>query len=186
MSIESPKYKTISKDKKFELREYDEYIVAEVEVSGDFSSALQQGFRILADYIFGGNTSRAHIDMTVPVTQKPAGGEKIEMTAPVTSFPVQEGKKYIIAFTMPSKYTLESLPEPVDKAISFRKVARHKVAVLRFSGNLNSKFASIKAKELETWLNNNKYAKKGNFFFAQYNPPWIPGIFRRNEVMISL
>ena len=83
MAIESPRYKTVQKDNKFEIREYDDYIVAEVEIDGDFGSALQKGFRVLADYIFGGNTSRSHINMTVPVTQQSVASEKIEMTAPV-------------------------------------------------------------------------------------------------------
>jgi hypothetical protein len=186
MAIESPRYQTVHKDNRFEIREYEEYLLAEVEIDGDFSSALQKGFRVLADYIFGGNTSKAHIKMTVPVTQQAAGSEKIEMTAPVTSSPVEEGKKYIIAFTMPSKYTLETLPDPANKTISFRRVAKHKVAALRFSGNLNSKLATRKAKELEIWLNENKYSRKSSFVFAQYNPPWIPGIFRRNEVSIEV
>ncbi len=186
MSIESPRYQTINKDKKFEIREYEEYIVAEVEVDGDFSSALQKGFRILADYIFGGNTSRTHINMAVPVTQRATVGEKIDMTAPVMSSPVQEGKKYIIAFTMPSKYVMENLPEPANSSISFRKIANSKIAVVKFSGSLNSKLASLRAKELETWLNKNKYSKKSSFVFAQYNPPWIPGIFRRNEVWVNV
>ena len=186
MAIESPRYQTVHKDNKFEIREYDGYILAEVEIDGDFSSALQKGFRVLADYIFGGNTSKAHIKMTVPVTQHAADSEKIQMTSPVTSSPVEEGKKYIIAFTMPSKYTLETLPEPANKMISFRKVSKHKVAVLRFAGNLNSKLATRKAKELETWLNENKHPKKSGFVFAQYNPPWIPGIFRRNEVLTEV
>jgi hypothetical protein len=186
MAIESPRYETVRKENKFEIREYEDYILAEVEIDGDFSSALQKGFRVLADYIFGGNTSKARISMTVPVTEQAVASEKIEMTAPVTSSPVEEGKKYLIAFTMPSKYTLESLPEPANKTISFRRVAKHRVALLRFSGNLNSKLAIRKAKELETWLNENKYPKKTGFAFAQYNPPWIPGIFRRNEVLTNL
>ena len=124
--------------------------------------------------------------MTVPVTEKAASSEKIEMTAPVISSPVEEGKEYVIAFTMPSKYTLETLPQPANKTISFRKVTRNKVAALRFSGNLNGKLASRKAKELEIWLNENKYIKKTAFVFAQYNPPWIPGPFRRNEVWVEL
>ena len=132
MAIESPRYRVVQKDNKFEIREYDDYILAEVEIDGDFSSALLKGFRVLADYIFGGNTSKAHITMTVPVVQQVAGSENIEMIAPVTSSPVEEGKKYIIAFTMPSKYSLESLPEPEDKSISFRKITRHKVAAIKF------------------------------------------------------
>jgi hypothetical protein len=186
MAIESPRYRVVQKDNKFEIREYDDYILAEVEIDGNFSSALQKGFRILAGYIFGDNTSKTHISMTVPVTQQAAGSEKIEMTAPVTSSPIEEGKKYKIAFTMPSKYTLETLPEPANKTISFRKVAKHKVAALKFSGNLNSKLATRKASELEAWLHENKYIKKSSFVFAQYNPPWIPGIFRRNEVLIEV
>jgi hypothetical protein len=186
MAIESPKYIVVQKDNKFEIREYNDYILAEVEIGGDFSSGLQKGFRMLADYIFGGNTSKARIAMTIPVTQQSAGSEKIEMTAPVTSSPVEEGKKYIIGFTMPSKYTLETLPDPENKSISFRKVAKHKVAALRFSGNLNSKVATRKAQELDIWLNENKYSKKSGFVFAQYNPPWIPGIFRRNEVLTDV
>ena len=186
MAIESPKYQTVHKDKKFEIREYEEHIVAEVEIDGDFGSALQKGFRVLADYIFGGNTSRARINMTVPVTEQAVSSEKIDMTAPVTSSPIEEGRKYRIAFTMPSKYTLENLPEPANEKISFRKVSKHKIAALQFSGNINSKLATRKAKELETWLNENKYSKKSNFVFAQYNPPWIPGIFRKNEVLIEV
>ncbi len=186
MAIESPRYQTVHKDNKFEIREYEDYIIAEVEIDGDLGSALQKGFRVLADYIFGGNTSKVHINMTVPVTEQSVASEKIEMTAPVTSSPVEEGKKYRIAFTMPSKYTLESLPEPANKTISFRKVAKHKVAALRFPGNLNSKLASRKAKELKTWLDENKYFNKTGFVFAQYNPPWIPGVFRRNEVLTEV
>jgi hypothetical protein len=186
MAIESPQYQTVFKDRKFEIREYEAYVLAEVEIDGEFGSALQKGFRVLADYIFGGNTSRARINMTVPVTEQAVSGEKIDMTAPVMSSPIEEGKKYRIAFTMPSKYTLENLPEPVNKTISFRRVGKHRVAALRFSGSLNSRLALRKARELETWLNENKYSKRGGFVFAQYNPPWIPGIFRRNEVLAEV
>jgi hypothetical protein len=173
MAIESPEYQTVHKDKKFEIREYEEYVLAEVEIDGDFGSALQKGFRALAGYIFGGNVSRDRIDMTVPVTEQAVSGEKIDMTAPVISSSIDEGKKYRIAFTMPSKYTLESLPEP-------------RVAALRFSGNLNSRSAMRKANELEAWLIENKYSRRGGFVFAQYNPPWIPGFFRRNEVLAEV
>jgi hypothetical protein len=186
MAVESPEYKTVYKDGKFEIREYAEYVLAEVEIDGEFGPALQKGFRVLAGYIFGGNTSRARIDMTVPVTEQAVSGEKIDMTAPVMSSPVEEGKKYRIAFTMPSKYTLENLPQPVNKTISFRKVGKHRVAALRFSGSLNSRLAMRRAKELEAWLNEKSYSKKGSFVFAQYNPPWIPGIFRRNEVLTGV
>jgi hypothetical protein len=186
MAIESAKYQTVHRDKKFEIRDYEQHVLAEVEIDGEFGSALQKGFRVLAEYIFGANASRDRIDMTVPVTEQAVSSERIEMTAPVTSSAVEEGNKYRISFTMPSKYSLESLPEPANRTISFRKVGKRRVAALRFSGNLNSKLAMRKADELETWLDENKYIRKGSFVFAQYNPPWIPSIFRRNEVLAEI
>lgn len=186
MAIGSPRYEVINKDNRFEIREYQDYIVAEVEIDGDFTSALQKGFGVLADYIFGGNTTRSHIAMTAPVTEQTVTSEKIEMTAPVISSSIEEGKKYRIGFSIPSKYNLNNLPEPKNKIISFRKIEKYKVVALRFSGSLNSKLATRKARELEAWLVANKYSKKNNLIFAQYNPPWIPGVFRRNEVLAEL
>jgi hypothetical protein len=74
--------------------------------------------------------------------------KKIEMTAPVTSTKVGGDKKYLISFTMPVKYTLESLPEPVNKSISIYKVEPHKSAVLKFSGYLNERTYAKKTGEL--------------------------------------
>jgi hypothetical protein len=108
------------------------------------------------------------------------------MTTPVTSTTIEEGKRYKVTFAMLSKYTLENLPEPVNKEILFHKIVKHKVATLRFSGNLNSSLATAKARELETWMGENKYSKKSDFIFAQYNPPWIPGFVRRNEILAEL
>jgi len=86
MAIESPKYKVISKEDRFEIREYEEYILAEVEIGGDYDHAINAGFRILADFIFGNNKKRARIQMTAPVTETTADqSEKIEMTAPVSA-----------------------------------------------------------------------------------------------------
>ena len=101
MPIESPKYKVIERDNKFEIREYEKYIVAEVDVEAGYNAALNTGFGILAGYIFGGNSARASIAMTAPVTEKP---EKIPMTKPVSAYHKQD-QVYTISFSMPSKYT---------------------------------------------------------------------------------
>ena len=125
MAIESPRYRVVQKDNKFEIREYDGYILAEVQIDGDFSSALQKGFRVLADYIFGGNTSKAHIAMTVPVTQQAAGSERIEMTAPVTSSPVEEGKKYVMWYCKkPFKCALDRLPAKIRSSFFLIQIQR--------------------------------------------------------------
>ena len=186
MAIESPKYKVVSKENKFEIREYEEYIVAEVEISEDYDRAINKGFRILADYIFGNNKKRTRIEMTAPVTETTANqSEKIEMTAPVSALSSAEGK-YKITFMMPSKYTIDTLPEPNSKEIRFRKVDAHKAAVVGFSGFLKKKLASKKEEELKTWLKKNNLTAKSAFISAQYNPPWIIGPFRRNEIIVNI
>ena len=86
MAVEEPGFETVVSDGAFEVRDYPSLIVAEVTVSGEQREAANAGFRLLAAYIFGGNTTKASIAMTAPVAQEPAG-EKIAMTAPVTQTP---------------------------------------------------------------------------------------------------
>jgi hypothetical protein len=186
MSIETPKFNILQKDGKFEIREYQEYINASVEIESDYKSALSEGFRILADYIFGNNQAKTSINMTTPVTEQAAKSKKIEMTAPVTSAKLGESKKYLISFTMPAKYTLESLPEPMNKSITIYKVSAHKAAVLKFSGYLNESTSVKKTQEMETWLKENNIQAKEGFITAQYNPPWILGPFRKNEIIAKI
>jgi hypothetical protein len=183
VAIKTPKFVTLLKDGKFEIREYEEYISASVKIEADFKQALNEGFRILADYIFWNNRAKTKIEMTVPVTEQAVKSEKIEMTAPVTSEKVAEGSKYLISFSMPSKYTLATLPEPVNKNISINKVAPHKTAALKFSGYINDKTIAKRTFEMKEWLKKNNFPTKPEFILAQYNPPWIPGPFRHNEMI---
>ena len=87
---------------------------------------------------------------------------------------------------MPAKYDLEILPEPTNKEISINKVEPHKAAALNFSGYMSEKLTLRKTQELEAWLMKNNLQAKSGFKLAQYNPPWIPGLFSRNEIIVEL
>ena len=182
-AVEEAKYRVLEKREKYEIREYAPRLVAETTVTQEFEEAGNVAFERLFAFISGENGMNEKIDMTAPVSQRAADDSIMP-----ESFNRQNAsfKDWVISFTMPSKYTLENLPEPENKTISFRKETRHKVAALRFSGHLNSELASRKVKELETWMNKNNYPAKSSFVFAQYNPPFIPGIFRRNEVLVNV
>jgi hypothetical protein len=81
------------------------------------------------------------IPMASPVTQESSqDSEKISMTVPVSEETYGE-KMHRISFTMPSKYTLETLPDPDDPRIKFKEVKNQKTAVLRFSGRVKKKLA---------------------------------------------
>ena len=200
---ESPVYTVESKDSGIEIRIYPGYILAQTDVKADFDKAIGMGFSILANYIFGGNKKKSKISMTVPISgENLSQSEKIPMTAPVTEESVDVPEKiamtapiteenagkhiYRISFTMPSKYTLETLPVPDDERIKFKEVRNQKMAVLRFKGRVNHKLADKEVEELKNWLEKNNIKTKSNFLIAQYNNPAVPGFLRKNEIMVEI
>ena len=103
MAIETLEYKVLKKQKNIEIRQYSSYIKASITFATK-EEYDKLAFKTLANYIFGEN-----IKMTTPVLE----GENIGMTSPV----IMESSKssWTMAFTMPSRYTMETLPLPKNK-----------------------------------------------------------------------
>lgn len=187
LAIEQPKYEVVKRYDGFELRRYAPYLVAEVEVSGDFDDVGGQAFRILAGYIQGNNRGRADISMTAPVTQTPAKGEEISMTAPVAQAPA-EGKQgtWTFSFMMPSEYTLDTLPEPKDPRIRLRRVEGRLVAARTYSGTWSEERYRKNEEALLRALRDAGLTVDGPPVFARYNAPFTPWFLRRNEVLVEI
>ena len=183
MAVEEPAFKTVLEDGEFEVRDYPSLVVAEVTVRGEQKEAANEGFRLLAGYIFGGNTRRQGIAMTSPVAQEPTS-EKIAMTAPVTQ--TQDAGTWTVRFTMPSAYSLEALPTPNDPKVQLRRVPPARFAVLRFSGLARPADVQAKSEALLAATKAHRLRTIGNVSLAQYNPPWTPWFMRRNEVMVPV
>ena len=149
VGIEKAKYEVIEKEGKFELRQYKLQIVAETIVEAGFDEAGNIAFRRLFNYISGENRKKESIAMTAPVNQE-SSSEKIAMTAPVNQ-QKSEGK-YIVSFLMPSKYTMETLPEPLDPAVTLKEIPAYKVAAIRYSGTWSQKRYETKRASLEEFL----------------------------------
>ncbi|RYZ63323.1 MAG: heme-binding protein, partial [Proteobacteria bacterium] len=66
---EEPNYEVSLKEGAFEIRRYDEMVLAQTTVAGTHEQAMDESFEILADYIFGGNHERQTMSMTTPVLQ---------------------------------------------------------------------------------------------------------------------
>lgn len=121
--------------------------------------ALNSGFRQLAGYIFGGNTTQSSIAMTAPVMDTAKVSENIAMTVPVMDTLSNSGK-HIVAFTMPRSYTLEILPKPNNANVRFRVVAKFKRAVLRYSWYATETTVDAKKKSLTELLTRDGYTMK--------------------------
>ena len=188
-SEETARYEVLEADGPFEIRQYSSTVIAKTEVSGDYKSSQSEAFKILAGYIFGGNTTKTKIAMTAPVeqSQKPSS-VKIAMTAPVTQ--TQSDSGWVMTFMMPSQFKLEDLPTPNDSRVQIEQVPEKTVAALRFSGSRSEKENAKKAEELKSWIES-----RGSFEIkptenlprsAGYDPPWTLPPFRRNEVMFDV
>ena len=203
MATEEPNYTVLSKTENFELRRYESQLVAQTWVSGDQDAASRAGFKILADYIFGNNTApsgeSSKISMTAPVamqfeakqstTKKNDSNEsqKIAMTAPVSIKQEQQRNdgKWRVQFTMPSKYTMQTLPKPNNPDITIIEVPPQTYGVIKFSGLAGSEKVAVKTVELQSWMQTQKLTLTGTPELARYNPPWTLPFMRRNEIMIA-
>ena len=184
MATEEPPYTPSLKDGNFEVRDYPALIAAEVSVSGDRAQASSEGFKLLAAYIFGGNTKKQSIAMTAPVVQAAAESEKIAMTAPV----MQTGQPggWTVRFVMPRSYTLATLPTPNDARVRLVSVPAARVAVVRFSGLAGDDDIAEQTGLLNDFVARNRLDKTGRPALARYNPPWTPPFLRRNEIMVPV
>jgi DNA gyrase inhibitor GyrI len=181
-NVETPDYSVSSKSGNLEIREYGPIIVAEATVEGEREKAIQRGFRIIADYIFGNNLSSTKVAMTAPVTQQ--SSTKIAMTAPVIQ--QASGKSWNVRFVMPSEYTIETLPKPVNPKVTLIEVPATRFAAIRFSGfggqaSLDEHEAQLRAFMAERGLTASNEPQ-----YAFYNAPWTLPFMRRNEVMIEV
>ena len=180
---EQPHYTVVERFGTIEVRRYDGRIAAEALVTGEKERALNEGFRLVAGYIFGGNASSAQIAMTAPVAQAPKG-EQIAMTAPVAQQPADGGWR--VQFFMPAKYTLESLPKPKDARVSLVQLPPQTYAVLAFSGSHSSSAVKAKQGQLVSGLGATAWKGSGEPQVWFYDPPWTPPFMRLNEVAVPV
>jgi len=180
-AIEEPTFKVVRTHSGFEVRDYAPYVVAEVTVPGPEADAGNQGFRILAAYIFGKNAGQQSMAMTAPVTQV-AEPVKIAMTAPVTQSARASG--FVVQFTMPASYTLDTLPRPFDEQIRLVAMPAVRYAVIRFSGFWTDANYNEHLQQLQTMMAAQSLSVNGAPIYARYNAPFVPWFLRRNEIWI--
>jgi hypothetical protein len=182
MAIEEPRFKVLEKDGSFELREYSTHIVAETRVEAGFEDAGSLAFQRLFRYISGNNVAQQKIAMTAPVTQ--SASEKIKMTAPVSQ--VADGNAYLVAFALPSSYTLATVPKPLDPTVRIRQVPAQLIACWRYSGRWTESNYRDHEVLLRERINSRELIARGDPVLARYNPPFTPWFMRRNEVLIPV
>jgi effector-binding domain-containing protein len=161
------KYNTLSKKEGYDIRLYPTLVVATTKLkSRSFSKNSSNGFKNIASYIFGGNSSDEQIPMTSPVQ-------------------MDLGKERKMSFFMPENYKIEDLPEPDNKNVTLSEQEAKTVAVITFSGWANDEIIEQKYLELKTKLLKDGILFQDTYSSLGYNPPYQL-INRKNEVIIQL
>lgn len=186
-NTEEPEYTILASDGAFELRDYPALVVAQITHSGTREAASSRSFRRLAAYIFAQDRPQGgeRIAMTAPVLQERVGrDERIAMTAPVIEQQVSKDT-WRMRFVMPARYTISSLPQPPSD-VTLSEIPARRLAVVRFSGNGSPSDLAEQEQALAEWIEAQEMRPRGTFEYAFYNAPMVPGPLRRNEVMIEL
>jgi hypothetical protein len=186
IGTEEPHYITVRTIGDVEVRRYGPRIAAETTVDADEDRARNIGFRRLANFIFGGNHRAETISMTAPVVQQAdRRGDTIAMTAPVVQSRAADDR-WTIRFFMPSKWTMDTLPEPDDDTVTLVSVAGETVAVLRFTGDRSPAAVAARTEQLLEALRDNGIEPTGEPVAWFYDPPWTLPFRRRNEIAVPV
>jgi effector-binding domain-containing protein len=183
VGIEKPQYTVQKKQDGFEIRRYEAQVIAETLVEADFKEAGNVAFGRLFKYISGENRAQQDIPMTAPVSQTQPS-EKIPMTAPVSMQKTAE--YYAVSFLLPSKYTLETAPEPLDERVVLKEIPAHTAAAIRYSGTWSQSRYEQKKNLLKDFIAAKELVPTGDPVFARYDPPFQFWFLRRNEVIIPV
>lgn len=164
-AIEEPVYavERLWEKEQIEIRTYAPRLMAVTTMQGNEDN----GFRVLAGYIFGGNAQEQKIAMTAPVQQSMAGQPEM-------------------AFMMPAEYGLEDLPDPDDQRVEFRQAPAYTAAAIRFSGWSSLEKAETNWQILRQFLLAEGIEITGEPTLNQYNPPWTLPFLRRNEIIVPV
>lgn len=165
--IETPEYKVIKTYDEVEVRLYPKMVVAKTKLSGgSFDNQGNNGFRTIANYIFGGNEKNLKISMTAPVV-------------------MNMGDTASMYFVMPKAYDKSELPKPNSNKVEIVEEGEKTLAVIEFGGYSSDEKIEKYRKKLEQILVKNKVKIKGAYLFMGYNAPWDV-INRRNEVAVEV
>ena len=87
---------------------------------------------------------------------------------------------------MPSKYSMETLPEPKNDRVRLKEIMTKKFVVIKFSGTNSNENVTKHENQLMNYIEANQIKIIDSPKYAFYNAPWTLPFMRRNEVMIEI
>jgi hypothetical protein len=157
----------------FELREYQPCVIAQVKVSGQYSTAGSQAFRHLFQYISQGNKASQKIAMTAPI-----------IAAQHTDR--ENSDDWYVSFVMPSGSTLAHMPHPNDPQVILRELGTERCIAISFRGIATQEKSNRVIKELRAAAAQENIALSSETRICRFDPPFKPGFLQYNEIVIPV
>lgn len=164
--IETLKYKIIKDDGDLQIRAYDDILLASTKTKQN--DRQDSGFNNVFQYISGNNESKT----------------KISMTTPVVTY--EDEDSLVTGFYVPSKYDKESVPKPSAGNVFINEIQSSLFAVIRFKGAWNEKNYEKHNQKLLEYIKLNNLTIVSKRFIMRYSPPFVPSVFRKNEIAYQI
>ena len=168
---ERQQFKVLRTYENFELREYLPCVIAEVRVSGQFSTSSSSAFSTLFSYISKGNKSSQKIAMTAPVIT----AQKADRS---------DSPEWHISFVMPSGSTFGDLPHPSNSQVTLRELDAEICVAKSFRGKATDELSQKITKELRSSASKANIALSDETRICRFDPPIKPGFLQYNEIVI--
>lgn len=182
-AAEGPQYYVISKEGPYQIRKYRPFVIAQTIVRASYEDAKRIGEARLKRYSNGLNESNEIIQSTVPLFE--AKGEKLfasQLTRRESNQDI-----WMLAITLPKNFSLTVSPIPNDHQVRILKIPSIIVATYRFTGKCDENCVSDKAKQLESWVEQNtSYTITSEPRAAFYDPSFAIPLLMRNEIHFTL
>jgi len=168
-AYESAEYTVLESDGQIELRSYPDLMLVTTpmgtRLQGDDGS-----FGRLFRYISGNNE----------------GKQKVAMTTPVFMESQSDQNSGQMGFVIPKDVAAASIPDPKSDQVTVTERPGGTFAVIRFAGQINAETRQRQQTVLEAWIAKRGLEANSVAEVAGYDPPWTPGPFRRNEILIRI
>ena len=169
-AYESAQYVVLQSAGNMELREYPDLMLATTKM-GDRFQGDDGSFGRLFRYISGANEGKQKVAMTTPVFMEPQSDK------------TDNGQ---MSFVIPKEVADSEIPAPASDQVTVTKRHAGKFAVIRFSGRMDAEVSQKRQSQLQAWIEKQGYAVVDEPEIAGYDPPWTPGPFRRNEILMRV
>ena len=174
-----PDHRVLASEREFEIRSYPAFTVAETVVKGPRRQALNEGYRILSDYLSARSRPGEKLPMRVPVLQD--AGNPMASDPPLFDDAVDGGWR--VRLTLPQDCELPEAPAKV----TLTEVPARRVGAVTFHGTAGDERLAAEEDRLRGWLmRHGENAPQAEPEYAFYNSPMIPPALRRCEVLLPL